>query len=434
MMILARIGRVFNSVFTELQRKGPPRLLHSNSSAEAPTLARSNSVIVYFVPLQLSPNSYWPEHGVEWAQFHVDHNILDNVLIERPSPNEDVTWVEGEGNHIPIQTWLIYQARLKFSLSPLLKEREGKEFTTEDLLHVYCVVGPKKDPKTQMYTGNHYLQLRKPNQPQTSSSSKSYIYFVLDSLAYLPSRFDCCRIQCQIKVSDLIEGAAIELVWPREEAKGLSMGSSRWSSSDLFGFSDKEVSEEATSEKATKGQGGRCRGRRWGSLGSSSEEEVGMVSRFNLGKKKDAGAKPYHSAFDPVLALPSQRQSFSQMCHPLNKPVRERGSFSRKRKVTNVDSSRDHETYLALENAIMFPQDVANLAIEGSEEFKYMLIKQGIQPADEEGVAAIEVGTTQGNDFMGGEVEIADEGERKKARGAKGKGIDEGNPNIPPTE
>ena len=41
-------------------------------------------------------------------QFCVDHNILDNVLIERPDPNEDDDLVEGKGNHIPVQTWLIH--------------------------------------------------------------------------------------------------------------------------------------------------------------------------------------------------------------------------------------------------------------------------------------------------------------------------------------
>ena len=45
-------------------------------------------------------------------------------------------------------------------------KREGKKFTAEDLLHVYCVVRPRKDPETQMYTGNPYMPLRKPNQPQ----------------------------------------------------------------------------------------------------------------------------------------------------------------------------------------------------------------------------------------------------------------------------
>ncbi|GFZ19654.1 hypothetical protein Acr_28g0003590 [Actinidia rufa] len=129
------------------------------------------------------------------AQFRVDHRIPDDVIIERPGPNDDADWVEGEGNRMSIRTWFIYQAGHRFPLSKLLKsvlsicgltfmqvsvnfvrtvlavealmQREGLEFTVEDLFHVYCVVKPRKNPETQMLEGNHYLRLRKPNQPQT---------------------------------------------------------------------------------------------------------------------------------------------------------------------------------------------------------------------------------------------------------------------------
>ncbi|GFZ01187.1 hypothetical protein Acr_14g0008220 [Actinidia rufa] len=128
------------------------------------------------------------------AQFRVDHRIPDDVVIERPGPNDDADWVEGEGDRMPIRTWFIYQAGLRFPLSKLLRsvlaicgltfmqvsvnfvrtvlavealmQREGLEFTTDDLFHVYCVVKPRKNPETQMLKGNHYLRLRKPNQPQ----------------------------------------------------------------------------------------------------------------------------------------------------------------------------------------------------------------------------------------------------------------------------
>ena len=73
------------------------------------------------------------EHGVEraqllvhddeaLAQFCVEHNIPDDVVIERSDLNEDADWVEGEGNRIPIRTWFIHQARLRFPLSQLLKK------------------------------------------------------------------------------------------------------------------------------------------------------------------------------------------------------------------------------------------------------------------------------------------------------------------------
>ena len=56
------------------------------------------------------------------AQFSADHNILDDILIERSDPNDDADWIEGEGNRTPIQTWFIHQAELRFPLSQLLKK------------------------------------------------------------------------------------------------------------------------------------------------------------------------------------------------------------------------------------------------------------------------------------------------------------------------
>ena len=48
-----------------------------------------------------------------------------------------------------------------------LMRREEKEFTTEGLFHVYCIVWPRRNLEIHMYKGNHYLYLRKCNQPQT---------------------------------------------------------------------------------------------------------------------------------------------------------------------------------------------------------------------------------------------------------------------------
>ena len=70
--------------------------------------------------------------ALNWAQLlvHDDealirlcvyHRIPENVVIERPGPNDDADWVKGEGNHIPVRTWFIHQAGLRFLLSQLLK-------------------------------------------------------------------------------------------------------------------------------------------------------------------------------------------------------------------------------------------------------------------------------------------------------------------------
>ncbi|GFY98933.1 hypothetical protein Acr_13g0003340 [Actinidia rufa] len=57
-MSLARMVAFFDSVCIELRRRRPPSLLYSGSSAEVNALARPDSVILYFVPLQLSFSSH----------------------------------------------------------------------------------------------------------------------------------------------------------------------------------------------------------------------------------------------------------------------------------------------------------------------------------------------------------------------------------------
>ena len=48
-----------------------------------------------------------------------------------------------------------------------LMHREGLGLNASDLLHMYCIVHLRRDPTSRMYTGNHYLRLGKPHQPQT---------------------------------------------------------------------------------------------------------------------------------------------------------------------------------------------------------------------------------------------------------------------------
>ena len=55
------------------------------------------------------------------ARFRADYRIPDNVHIKKLGLNDDADWVEVEGDRIPVRTWLIYQAGLRFPLSKLLK-------------------------------------------------------------------------------------------------------------------------------------------------------------------------------------------------------------------------------------------------------------------------------------------------------------------------
>ena len=48
-----------------------------------------------------------------------------------------------------------------------LKHLLYKPSSAEDLLHVYTVVHPKMELGNPFSEGNHYLRLRRPDQPQT---------------------------------------------------------------------------------------------------------------------------------------------------------------------------------------------------------------------------------------------------------------------------
>ena len=39
-----------------------------------------------------------------------------------------------------------------------------KPFSASNLFHIYTVVWPKKESVNPLYSGNHYLRLRDPNQ------------------------------------------------------------------------------------------------------------------------------------------------------------------------------------------------------------------------------------------------------------------------------
>ena len=124
-------------------------------------------------------------------KFRSEHRIPDDVQIEHPRSNEITNFVKGNGNRISICIWLIHQAGLQFPINPMLKEVMSRyhltfmqvfvnfvqamlvvdtlmrqmelPFSVEDLLHVYTVVHPKKEPSSHLPQGNHCLHLRHPN-------------------------------------------------------------------------------------------------------------------------------------------------------------------------------------------------------------------------------------------------------------------------------
>ncbi|GFY91026.1 hypothetical protein Acr_07g0012220 [Actinidia rufa] len=118
---------VFGIVSTELQGQGPPSLDMELNRAQL--LARDDAAL----------NKFW-----------IDHNIPKGIQIECPRPNEDVNLVEGHRNCTLVHIWEIHKVGLRFPISPLLKEMK-LPFSVEDLMHIYIVVRPRKEPSTPFF-------------------------------------------------------------------------------------------------------------------------------------------------------------------------------------------------------------------------------------------------------------------------------------------
>ena len=63
MVALVRTMLVFDSIYTELHHRGQLSLLHSDSFAEVSTIARPDSVFIYFAPLQVPSTNFSNNYG-----------------------------------------------------------------------------------------------------------------------------------------------------------------------------------------------------------------------------------------------------------------------------------------------------------------------------------------------------------------------------------
>ena len=54
-------------------------------------------------------------------KFRINLDIPEDVHIECFAPNEDANLVEGNGDRIPVHTWMIHQVGLRFPISPMMK-------------------------------------------------------------------------------------------------------------------------------------------------------------------------------------------------------------------------------------------------------------------------------------------------------------------------
>ncbi|GFY95370.1 hypothetical protein Acr_10g0007550 [Actinidia rufa] len=283
-------------------------------------------------------------------RFRADHYIPDDVMIERPGPNDDANWVEGEGNCIPIRTWFIHQGSLRFPLSQLLKK-----------VMALCYLTFMRSERCAAAA-------------ITMVNNCGRTHKVVELLSYIPAyrhtiphrvdhrgqpRFPPLRIyewalrqrnSLSIEVSDLIEGTPTDLKRLREEAEGKSSSS-----------------------------------------GSSSEKEVDMAPKQRaLGKEKAAEGEPQRQVPNPVPVVPCPVKvqldilsSHSFGClRTSGTPELWSPKFSTielGRELTSADSSKDHETCLALRKAIMLPQDVTELVEEDSEGFRGRLVMMRAQ-------------------------------------------------------
>ncbi|GFZ12773.1 pyruvate dehydrogenase complex E1 alpha subunit [Actinidia rufa] len=205
------------------------------------------------------------------AQFRVDHRIPNDVVIERPGPNDDADWVEGEGNRMPIRTWFIYQAGLRFPLSKLLR-------SVLSICGLTFILGKTLRPRcskaiTTFALGSQISLRRGFNRHfwrRSDRCSAAISAIVRTPSGYIPLyRYTIPlraarqghpvlpplqihgpgsrpRSSLSDEVSDLFEGTSTELRRLIEEAKGESSGSSESSSSSW----DIDLGDEALNEEA----------------------------------------------------------------------------------------------------------------------------------------------------------------------------------------
>ncbi|GFY97771.1 hypothetical protein Acr_12g0003120 [Actinidia rufa] len=327
-----------------------------------------------------------------------------------------------------------------------LMQKEGLEFTADDLLHVYYVVKPRKNPETQMLEGNHYLRLRKPIQPQTrlvtdSPNKDQYLndfiwvsgqwefpagepnpFSVPRHRGYVPvgfnSRFwrrsDRClaaistgrpilpplqirgqgprsRSSLSNEVSNLFEGISAKLRRLLEEAEGKSSDSSESS----FSIWDVDLGDEDLDKEAEVEDGEEVDQVPTAAplvpiplvQFSSSDSNIAVVEpreivehSYSRSGSSSFGSRGNEETMAPKVRILGKGQA------PRTEPTKlpETPQFIAMelgKHVTSTDTSKDHETCIALGNAMMLPHYVADHATKTTAEFGGKLVMLGAQRA-----------------------------------------------------
>ncbi|GFS37204.1 hypothetical protein Acr_00g0050620 [Actinidia rufa] len=330
-------------------------LIFSPTTLVSPSHARGTSLLDTGMELNWAQLLVHDDEAL--ARFCADHRIPDDVVIERPRPNDDADWVEGKGNRIPIRTWFIHQAELRFSLSKLLKIvislygltfMQVSEFPTGEL-DPFSVPRHRGYVPVVMSPYRYTIPLRATRQGRPV-------------LPPLQVRGQALRPRSSLsdEVSDLFEGTLAELRRLLEEAQGESSDSNELtplvpvlnltilpsSNSDIAIIEPRVVVEHSYTHSDNSSHGSVRRAVFYGGWQTKKE----TANRGNFLKKRGKGAGS--AIGTPELWTPQ----FTAV---------EIGKH-----VTSADTSKDHETCVALGNAVMLPQDVADHAVETTIEFR----------------------------------------------------------------
>ncbi|GFS36785.1 hypothetical protein Acr_00g0048030 [Actinidia rufa] len=201
---------IFGSDYFKLRCGRPPSLLYSDNLVEITTLVRPVLEYPHLVP----------------AEFELSCRISGlRIFSPRPSCFRDVFEAIGGSGSCPLSISSLVRAeagafvdlvrifspkliiigwashgipadvfihRPKLNVVAIIVEVDtlmcllDKPFSAKDLLHVYTVVRLKRELGNPFYTGNHYLCLRNPNQPQIGDDD---LWSFLRRNDYLPDNF-----------------------------------------------------------------------------------------------------------------------------------------------------------------------------------------------------------------------------------------------------
>ncbi|GFZ14631.1 hypothetical protein Acr_24g0008210 [Actinidia rufa] len=223
-----------------------------------------------------------------------------------------------------------------------LMKREDKEFTTKDLLHIYCIVRPRRNSETHMYKGfNARFWWRSNRCAAAIIAVNNYrrTHNVVELFGYVLSYYHTIPYRADRREQ------------PRPPPLRIYV--------DLGG--------DVGNEEAEVEDG----------------KEVNQVPAIAT-PAQILGVEPIlvqssNSKAVGDLDFPKVQLATREIIeHSFNQGDRLGFSSREEEEVTSTNTSKDHETCIALGNAIMLPQDVVDLA-EDSKVFGGRLLMMGAQ-------------------------------------------------------